>query len=75
MNSSRLVSYNNNPIEYDTIHKFLMTKFNGYEYSYQGKRLETVTKNNKTINFTYDLEGLIINQTGVILPDATCVSM
>ena len=60
--SSRLVSYNNNPIEYDTVHKFLMTKFNGYEYSYQGKRLVTVTKNNKTINYTYDLEGLIIKK-------------
>ena len=39
-----------------------MTKFNEYEYSYQGKRLVTVTKNNKTINYTYDLEGLIIKK-------------
>lgn len=59
---SRLTSYNNNPIEYDTTHPFLMKKFNGYKYSYQGKRLVTVTKNNKTINYTYDLEGLIIQK-------------
>ena len=43
-----------------------MTKFNEYEYSYQGKRLVTVTKNNKTINYTYDLEGLIIKKEVVI---------
>ncbi len=46
MNSSRLVSYNNNPIQYDTIHPFLMKTYNEYEYSYQGKRLVTVTKSN-----------------------------
>ena len=50
---SHTYTYNNNPIEYDTVHKFLMTKFNEYEYSYQGKRLVTVTKNNKTISYTY----------------------
>lgn len=61
-NSSRLASYNNNPIEYYTTHPFLMKTFNGYTYSYQGKRLVTVTKNNKTINYTYDLEGLIIQK-------------
>ena len=39
-----------------------MKTYNGYEYTYQGKRLVTVTKNNKTINYTYDLEGLIIKK-------------
>ena len=66
MNSSRLVSYNNNQNQYDTIHPFLMKTYNGYEYSYQGKRLVTVTKNNKTINYTYDLEGLIIKKEVVV---------
>ena len=61
-NSSRLVSYNNNPIEYDTVHKFLMKTFNGYTYFYEGKRLVRVTKNNKIIRYTYDLEGLIIKK-------------
>ena len=44
-----------------------METFNGYTYFYQGKRLETVTKNNKTINFTYDLEGLIIKKRVTIV--------
>ncbi|RIA77821.1 RHS repeat-associated protein [Anaeroplasma bactoclasticum] len=61
-NISRLVSYNNNSITYDTTHPFLMKTFNGYTYFYQGKRLVTATKNNKTINFTHDLEGLIIKK-------------
>ena len=39
-----------------------METFNGYTYFYQGKRLVTVTKNNKTISYTYDLEGLIIKK-------------
>jgi RHS repeat-associated protein len=39
-----------------------METFNGYTYFYQGKRLITVTKNNKTINYTYDVEGLIIKK-------------
>ena len=60
--SSRLVSYNNNPIEYDTVHKFLMKTFNGYTYFYEGKRLVRVTKNDKIIRYTYDLEGLIIKK-------------
>ena len=61
-NLSRLISYNNNSITYDITHPFLMKTFNGYTYFYQGKRLVTVTKNNKTINYTYDLEGLIIKK-------------
>ena len=40
----------------------ILIMINEYEYSYQGKRLVTVTKNNKTINYTYDLEGLIIKK-------------
>ncbi|MDY5982811.1 MAG: RHS repeat-associated core domain-containing protein, partial [Anaeroplasma sp.] len=65
--SSRLVSYNNNPIEYDTIHPFLMKSYNGYEYSYQGKRLVSVSKDDKRINYTYDLEGLIIKKRVTIV--------
>lgn len=65
MNSSRLVSYNNNPIQNDTIHQFLMKIYNGYTYSYQGKRLETVSKNNKIIRYTYALEGLIIKKVDI----------
>ena len=34
MNTSRLVSYNNNQNQYDTIHPFLMKTYNGCEYSY-----------------------------------------
>ena len=78
MNSSRLVSYNNNPIQYDTIHPFLMKTYNEYEYSYQGKRLVSVSKDDKRINYTYDLEGLIIQKRVTIvegdLPVSTTIT-
>ena len=61
-NLSRLVSYNNNQVTYNNTKKFLMETFNGYTYTYQGKRLISVTKNNKTVNYTYDIEGLIIKK-------------
>lgn len=35
MNLSRLVSYNNNPIQNDTIHPFLMKTYNGYTYNHK----------------------------------------
>ena len=39
-----------------------MKTFNGYTYFYEGKRLVRVTKINKIIRNTYDLEGLIIKK-------------
>ena len=66
-NLSRLVSYNNNPITYNSTHPFLMKTYNGYEYSYQGKRLVSVSKDDKRINYTYDLEGLIIKKRVTIV--------
>ena len=50
-----------------------METFNGYTYFYQGKRLITATKNNKTINYTYDLEGLIIKKEVVSDPHTSFI--
>ena len=54
----RLLSVNGSEITYDENNIFMPTSYNGMTFTWDGKRLKQIVKNNNTINFDYNEQGL-----------------